>query len=102
MNKDSPLSVKIDLESSLFSVPGEFPFVIFAVSDTSDTLPSDPISYEHLEGKAIPYENIEYNYGKTISECEKICNGINNCLSFEYGVAYGGLSGTDIPETCKP
>ena len=43
--------------------------------------------------------NIVKHLDKTIEECEEICNGISNCVAFEYGVAYGGRGGYK-PKDC--
>lgn len=39
---------------------------------------------------------------KTVDECKAICDADAECLAFEYGVAYGGTSGSYEPGDCQP
>ena len=38
--------------------------------------------------------------GKTVDECKAICDGMDDCLAFEFGVAYGGAKGNYSPGDC--
>jgi hypothetical protein len=42
--------------------------------------------------------NLKYS-GKSLDECQRLCDATPNCVSLEYGVAYGG-SGAFLPGDC--
>ena len=61
---------------------------------------SDDIAYTRVPKTCIRFHNIRKYTDKTISQCKTLCSMNEKCLSFEYGVAYGGGGGFR-PKDCQ-
>lgn len=59
-------------------------------------------NYERVAGVCVSGGNLGTTSGQTVEECAAICDATDNCLSFEYGVAYGGSQTTYSPGDCVP
>jgi hypothetical protein len=59
------------------------------------------VGYKKIAASCVNDHNINHlKYsGKTLDECQRLCDATPNCVSLEYGVAYGG-SGAFSPGDC--
>merc|ERR1711871_366165 len=57
--------------------------------------------YEHIVKGSVGGHNIIKYSDKTVDECKAICDGMSDCVAFEYGVAYGGSGGYKAKD-CQP
>jgi len=46
--------------------------------------------YSHIAPGCVKGQNIQLYADKTVDECAVLCNALDECLAFEYGVDYGG------------
>jgi len=60
-----------------------------------------PSGYDYMYQGCIANQNLELYQGKSVDECARICNGLINCIGFEYGVDYGG-QGEYNAQDCQP
>jgi len=58
-------------------------------------------SYEHISKGCVNGHNIVKHTGKSLAQCEHICDGMPNCAAFEFGVSHGGSGGYQ-PGDCQP
>jgi len=65
--------------------------------------PDVPYGYVHHERACVSGANLGHLYasGVTAHHCAALCNANDDCVSFEYGVDYAGLSGADAGD-CRP
>eukprot|EP01051_Picozoa_sp_SAG22_P020879 SAG22_NODE_4390_length_1284_cov_1.985654_1_plen_314_part_10 len=57
--------------------------------------------YDRHARSCVNGRNIRKITGQSIAECEALCDADATCVGFEYGVAYGGSSGTYNPRDCQ-
>jgi len=58
--------------------------------------------YQHMAKACVNGYNIVKYADKSITECANLCNSIDNCLGFEYGVDHGGIYDRYNPRDCQP
>lgn len=58
-------------------------------------------TYTRIVGGCVNGYNIVKYADKSIDECAEICDQLDTCVAFEYGVAYGG-DGVYTPRDCQP
>merc|ERR1719410_1626609 len=76
-----------------------FLFVIIILVQSQTV--TEATEYKHIAKGCVNGNNIIKYADKSISECEDYCDADTNCLAFEYGVAYGGSSGSYKPRDCQ-
>ena len=60
------------------------------------------VQWSRTERACVDGQNIQLFNDKSVSECEQICLSFEKCVGFEYGMAYGGSSGSYQPRDCQP
>jgi hypothetical protein len=57
-------------------------------------------TYEHFPKGCVYGQNIILHKGKSVLECQQLCDARSDCMAIEYGVAYGG-DGSYEPLDCQ-
>jgi len=77
-------------------------YASYGTNCTSTTSTSDSAyDYTHYTPGCVSGNNISSISDKTVDECKTICDGMDDCLAFEYGVDHGG-SATLHKNQCRP
>ena len=48
--------------------------------------------HEHYDKACVGGNNLKHFTGKTVSECQALCNALESCMGFEHGVAHRGTA----------
>jgi len=73
----------------------------FLPDKADPTLAPASSGYDYIYQGCIANQNLELYQGKSVDECATICDGLINCIGFEYGVDYGG-QGEYNAQDCQP
>ena len=62
---------------------------------------TDDVRYRYFVQGCVNGHNIVKYTDKTVLECQALCTENDDCMAFEYGVAYGGRGGEYQPRDCQ-
>jgi len=82
--------------------PTESPAPQAPVSQSPTMTPTKLDGYQHMAKACVNGYNIVKYADKSLTECANLCNSIDNCLGFEYGVDHGGIYDRYNPRDCQP
>lgn len=76
-------------------------FESLSFENTTEVRVTDDVRYKHFVQGCVNGHNIVKYTDKTVLECQVLCTENEDCMAFEYGVAYGGRGGEYQPRDCQ-
>ena len=76
-------------------------FSVGASPAADNCIPAGGSGYDRNERSCVSGANIRRIADQSVPECAALCDAVDACVGFEYGVAYGGSSASYQPRECQ-
>ena len=76
-------------------------FSVGASPAADNCIPAGGSGYDRNERSCVSGANIRRIADQSVPECAALCDAVDACVGFEYGVAYGGSSTSYGPRDCQ-